>query len=85
MSQVQNNQRKKDLQSKVNRISTKLAIAATPLVLAVSAHAEETNSIDMGTLGITGLSVAAATVFSIKAGPSLMMWGYRKILGFIGR
>ncbi|MEB3755189.1 hypothetical protein I2F62_12840 [Acinetobacter sp. MD2(2019)] len=62
-----------------------VAVVALPVVLAASAHAAEDNAIDMGSLGVTGISVAAATVFAIKASPSLMMWGYRKILGFIGR
>lgn len=75
----------KHTRSLLNVATTKLAIVATPVVLASSAFAEDTNSIDVGSLGITGLAAAAATVFAIKAGPSLMMWGYRKMLGFIGR
>lgn len=85
MSQAQNNQRKDSLRSQVNTATTKLAIVATPLVLSASAMAAEDNTIDIGSLGIVGLTAAAATIFAIKAGPSLMMWGYRKILGFIGR
>lgn len=71
--------------SKVNAATTKLAIVATPVVFSASAMAAGENEIVLGTLGIVGLSAGAATVFAIKAGPSLMMWGYRKILGFIGR
>jgi len=85
MSQAQNNQRKDSLRSQVNTATTKLVIVATPLVLSASAMAAEDNKIDIGTLGITGLTAAAATIFAVKSGPSLMMWGYRKILGFIGR
>ena len=85
MSQQQNQQRKETLRSKVNAATTKLAIIATPVVMSASAMAAEDNSIDLGTLGLVGLTSGAATVFAIKAGPSLMMWGYRKILGFIGR
>ena len=84
MTQQQNAKRKEGLQQKVNRLSTQAAIIATPIVLISAAHAEEA-AIDVGTLGLTGLSAAAATVFAIKASPSFMMWGYRKILGFIGR
>lgn len=85
MSQAQNDQRKDSLRSKVETVATKAAIVATPVIMAASAHAAEDNTIDIGTLGITGLTAAAATIFAVKAGPSLMMWGYRKILGFIGR
>ena len=85
MSQQQNQQRKETLRSKVNTATTKLAIIATPVVMSASAMAAEDNAIELGALGLVGLSAGAATVFAIKAGPSLMMWGYRKILGFIGR
>lgn len=86
MSQAQNNQRKENLRSKLNIASTKLAIIATPVVLSASAMAaEESNAISLGDLGLIGLTSSAATIFAVKAGPSLMMWGYRKILGFIGR
>ena len=72
MSKKENAQRKESLRNKVNSIANKAAVVAT-------------NAIELGTLGLVGLSAGAATVFAIKAGPSLMMWGYRKILGFIGR
>lgn len=85
MSKKENAQRKESLRNKVNSIANKAAVVATPVVFAAAAHAEETNAIELGTLGLVGLSAGAATVFAIKAGPSLMMWGYRKILGFIGR
>lgn len=85
MSQQQNQQRKETLRSKFNTATTKLAIIVTPVVMSASAMAADDNNIDVGTLLLTGLSSAAATVFAIKASPSLMMWGYRKILGFIGR
>ena len=85
MNKTQDLARKSDLRKKIDNASLKLAVIATPIVLATSAHADESNAIDMGTLGLTGLATAAATVFAIKASPSLMMWGYRKVLGFIGR
>lgn len=85
MSEVQNKQRKETLRQKLNTATTRLAVVATPIILSSSAFAAEDNSIDIGTLGITGLTAAAATIFAVKAGPSMMMWGYRKILGFIGR
>lgn len=85
MSELQNKQRKESLRNKVNTATTRLAVIATSVILATSAHAAEDNSIDIGTLGITGLTSSAAIIFAVKAGPSMMMWGYRKILGFIGR
>lgn len=85
MSHKENEQRKENLRLKVKTIANRAAVLATPVVFVATAHAEETNAIEMGTLGLVGLSAGAATVFAIKAGPSLMMWGYRKILGFIGR
>lgn len=59
--------------------------AATAVAFGVSSVAFAADEIDVGTLALTGLGTAAASVFAIKASPSLMMWGYRKILGFIGR
>lgn len=70
--------------SRVNHITTVVAVAVTPVFMSV-AHAADDNTINVGSLGVVGLSSAAGTVFAIKSGPSLMMWGYRKILGFIGR
>lgn len=70
---------------KANRLGTKLAIVATPVLFSAAAFAADESAIEIGTLAITGLASAAASVFAIKASPSLMMWGYRKILGFIGR
>lgn len=81
---MEQNEKKPTVSERVNTATTKLAIIATPVIFATVAHAEE-STIDIGTLGITGLAVAAASIFTIKASPSLMMWGYRKILGFIGR
>lgn len=85
MSKVQNSEREEILRSKFNAATTKLAIVATPIVFSASAMAADDNAIVLGSLSIVGLTAGAATVFGIKAGPSLMMWGYRKILGFIGR
>lgn len=84
MTQAQNEQRKDTLRNKINHASTVVAVAVTPLIMATGAHAAE-GDIDIGTLALGGLAVAAASVFTIKASPSLLMWGYRKILGFIGR
>ncbi|WP_312967889.1 hypothetical protein [Acinetobacter gerneri] len=70
------------LRQKVNNVTTKIAVVATPIILATSAHAED---LDIGDLSLGGLGVAAAGIFAIKAGPSLLMWGYRKILGFVSR
>ena len=80
----QKEQRLDALRQKLNTTGTKLAIVATPVILSSSAFAED-STIDIGTLGLVGLTAAAASIFAIKASPSLMMWGYRKILGFIGR
>ncbi|MCH2013741.1 hypothetical protein MKX19_16825 [Acinetobacter pittii] len=84
MTQAQNEQRKQTIRDKVNHASTVAAVVATPVLMATGAHAAE-GDIDIGTLTLGGLGVAAAAVFAIKAGPSLLMWGYRKILGFVGR
>ncbi|CAI3131196.1 hypothetical protein [Acinetobacter baumannii] len=84
MTQAKNEQRKQTLRDKVNHASTVAAVVATPVIMATGAHAAE-GDIDIGTLSLGGLGVAAAAVFAIKAGPSLLMWGYRKILGFVGR
>lgn len=73
------------LLKKSQDIATKFVVASTPLLVIASAHAADDNTITTGTLGVNGLPLAAASVFAVKAGPSLMMWGYRKILGFIGR
>ncbi len=77
---VQEQNKKQDLRSRVNDITTKLAVVATPVLMATGAHAED---IDVGTLAVGGLAVAAAAVFAIKAGPTLLMWGYGAILGFL--
>lgn len=84
-TQAQKNERLEALRQKLNRTGTKLAIVATPVIMSATAFAADDNTIDIGTLGLAGLTGAAAAVFAIKASPSLMMWGYRKILGFIGR
>lgn len=84
MTQEQNVQRKQTLREKVNHASTVAAVAATPVLLASNAMAAE-GDIDVTGLALGGLGAAAAAVFVIKAGPSLLMWGYRKILGFVGR
>jgi len=89
MNQI-NNEVQKDaqpsaLRQKLNQATNIALVTAGTALVSVSTFAADDNSIDLGTLGLTGLTGAAAAVFSIKAGPSLMMWGYRKILGFIGR
>ena len=84
MTQAQNNQRKDTLRDKVNHATTVAAVAATPVLLASNVMAAE-GDIDVSSLALGGLGAAAAAVFAIKAGPSLLMWGYRKILGFVGR
>lgn len=77
---VQEQNKKQDFRSRVNDTTTKLAVVATPVLMATGAHAED---IDVGTLSVGGLAVAAAAVFAIKAGPALLMWGYGAILGFL--
>ena len=84
MTQAQNEQRKNTLRDKVNHASTVAAVAATPVILATNAMAAD-GDIDVSGLALGGLGAAAAAVFAIKAGPSLLIWGYRKILGFVGR
>lgn len=74
--------KKMTMKERVNHLTTVASVLAVPVVVTV-AHAAD--DIDVGSLALTGLGTAAATVFTIKASPSLMMWGYRKILGFIGR
>lgn len=74
------------LQHRVSQLTSIAAATAVAVTVTTAARAAEgDNSVDVGTLALTGLGTAAATVFTIKASPSLMMWGYRKILGFIGR
>lgn len=84
MTQAQNEQRKDTLRNKINHASTVVAVAATPVLLASNAMAAE-GDINVTGLALGGLGAAAAAVFVIKAGPSLLMWGYKKILGFVGR
>ncbi|MBF7691717.1 hypothetical protein [Acinetobacter pollinis] len=85
MTQVQTIKRKDTLRNKLNNATTKFAVVATPVIMATGAHAADGNSVDVSSLALTGLGAAAASVFVIKAGPSLLMWGYRKVLGFVGR
>lgn len=80
-----NNQPKPTFKQKVNHATTVTAVAVTPLMLSAMAFAEEAEVTIPTSVALTGLGTAAATVFAIKAAPSLMMWGYRKVLGFIGR
>lgn len=79
---VQEQNKKQDLRSRVNDTTTKLAVVATPVLMATGAHAAD-GDINVGTLAVGGLAVAAAAVFAIKAGPALLMWGYGAILGFL--
>ena len=84
MSNQQNEQRKQDLRTRVSDKTTKLAVVVTPMLMATGAHAAD-GDIDIGTLAVGGLAVAAAGIFAIKAGPALLMWGYGAILGFLKR
>lgn len=87
MEQIEQNQQTdnlKDLRNKVDTFTTKLAVVATPIILASSAHAAD-GDVDVGTLAIGGLAAGAAAIFAVKAGPSLLMWGYNTILGFLKR
>lgn len=81
---VQEQNKKQDFRSRVNHTTTKLAVLLTPVLMATGAHAAE-GDIEIGTLAVGGLGVAAAGVFAVKAGPSLLMWGYGAILGFLKR
>ena len=81
--EVQKDVQPSALRQKLNHATNVAAVAAGTALVSVGAFAAD--EIDIGTLALTGLSGAAAAVFAIKASPSLMMWGYRKILGFIGR
>ena len=83
--EVQKDVQPSALRQKLNHATNVAAIAAGTALVSVGTFAAEENTIDIGTLALTGLTGAAAAVFAIKASPSLMMWGYRKILGFIGR
>ena len=83
--EVQKDAQPSALRQKLNHATNVAAVAlGTAMASGITMAAEE-NTIDIGTLALTGLTGAAAAVFAIKASPSLMMWGYRKILGFIGR
>lgn len=76
--------KKSSFSTRLNRVTTLASVVVVPTLMSV-AHAADDNTINIGSLGVNGLTTAAASVFAIKSGPSLMMWGYRKILGFIGR
>ncbi|MFK8935545.1 hypothetical protein ACJBLB_14575 [Acinetobacter junii] len=83
--EVQKDAQPSALRQKLNHATNVAAVAlGTAMASGITMAAEE-NTIEIGTLAITGITGAAAAVFAIKASPSLMMWGYRKILGFIGR
>ena len=84
MTQAQNEQRKVTLRNKITHATTVAAVAVTPALIASNAMAAE-GDIDVSGLALGGLGAAAAAVFVIKAGPSLLMWGYKKILGFVCR
>ncbi|WP_096911227.1 hypothetical protein [Acinetobacter colistiniresistens] len=83
--EVQQDAQPSALRQKFDRAVNIVAVTAGTTLVSVGAFAADANTIDTGTLQIVGLTAAAASVFAIKASPSLMMWGYRKILGFIGR
>ncbi|KOC58944.1 Putative assembly protein ORF301 [Habropoda laboriosa] len=57
--------KKPSVASRVNRITTVVAVAVVPVFMSV-AHAADDNTINVGSLSIGGLSTAAATVFAIK-------------------
>lgn len=82
--EVQKDAQPSALRQKFDRVVNTIALTAGTTLVSAAAFAEESN-VDIGTLALTGVAGAAASVFAIKASPSLMMWGYRKILGFIGR
>ncbi|CAG68688.1 MULTISPECIES: hypothetical protein [Acinetobacter] len=71
-------------QHRIDQLTNIAAVTSVAVLGATAAKAAD-GDVDIGTLAIGGLGAAAAGVFAIKATPSLMMWGYRKILGFIGR
>lgn len=83
--EVQQDAQPSALRQKLNHATNVAAVAVGTAMASGITMAADDNTIDIGTLAITGLTGAAAAVFAIKASPSLMMWGYRKILGFIGR
>ncbi|MEQ1117310.1 hypothetical protein [Acinetobacter junii] len=83
--EVQKDAQPSALRQKLNHATNVAAVAVGTAMASGITMAAEENTIDIGTLALTGLTGAAAAVFAIKASPSLMMWGYRKILGFIGR
>lgn len=83
--EVQKDAQPSALRQKLNHATNVAAVAVGTAMASGITLAAEDNNIDIGTLALTGLTGAAAAVFAIKASPSLMMWGYRKILGFIGR
>lgn len=85
MEQVQKDAQPSALRQKLNHATNVAAVAVGTAMASGITMAADENTIDIGTLALSGLTGAAAAVFAIKASPSLMMWGYRKILGFIGR
>lgn len=70
---------------KVSTLTNRVAAVGLTLLATGAAMAAEDYTINVGTIAVTGLATAAAGIFAVKASPSMMMWGYRKILGFIGR
>ena len=85
MEQVQKDAQPSALRQKLNHATNVAAVAVGTAMASGITMAADENTIDIGNLALSGLTGAAAAVFAIKASPSLMMWGYRKILGFIGR
>ena len=83
--EVQKDVQPSALRQKLNHATNVAAVAVGTAMASGITMAADENTIDIGTLALSGLTGAAAAVFAIKASPSLMMWGYRKILGFIGR
>ncbi|MEN8392535.1 hypothetical protein ABFP25_15640 [Acinetobacter indicus] len=82
-NQVQNQAQKPTLKQRLDRATTVASVAVLSLGASSLALADDVTL--PADLVVGGLGVAAAGVFAIKASPSLMMWGYRKLLGFIGR
>lgn len=82
-NQVQNQAQVPTLKQRFDRATTVASVAVLSLGASSLALADDITM--PPELVVGGLGTAAAAVFAIKASPSLMMWGYRKLLGFIGR
>lgn len=81
MDKIPVSQKTKNL---VNRATT-VATVATGAALASGVTMAADGDIELGSVGVAGLAVAAAGVFAIKAAPKFLMWGYGQLLSFIKR